>query len=1482
MRIAVVFVVVWASAVSALAQGEDVGKPHWVTPAGGAETALQRAEQALGRNAWRAVAEGVRRVMQDHAQDWTARVRHRYIGARHRALRLLQRLPPEGRQAFEDLCGADAEQALRRTLADDDRTGLIDVVRRFEGTRAGLRAIVALADRALLHGRPAEARLLLGRLSTLYRKALEDPAVRARVGRAAARDRAEGGPPFTAFEKDAGARSLEPLPREPWPMIGGSPTRTALAPSPRFPADGMPPVQYELDVDIEERRWDRPAFPGGRRYPRQNRRVNWDEKWAGYGPVHPVIAGGILLHSDGIKVHATNLYGGDPLWSFHFAGQVESDGRTNLSSLFSPVVADGTVYVALEQRHPYQPQKLQGVPITYYLPERRLAALDLDSGDPLWQHNDAWLAANPRDKALLAGLTVTGSPLVRGNRVYVAGTKSLGTFHTYLLALDRRTGRVEFMLRVSNGQSELNLFGRQLQESAPTPVAEADGVLYYGTNLGMFVAVDALLGTPLWLTEYPIVPLPSTYYWFEAPRRWPLFENAPPLITADHIVIAPSDGRALLFLDRYSGHVFKTVRVHGRSERARGEPPPPRAIHGTDGERIFISGKNEVIAIRAVEDRERGLAIGAIDWRARFDSIHIGAGRGLVTRQSLLVPTHSAIYRFDPATGKRRGPPLSRETHPDNDRMVNLVTGDGVLVTASRDGVTARFDREQVIAAAKDRVRRAPNRPGVLLTAADVFLAVGRVKDAIEHYRRASTKAGQIGALAAASRAQLGLHRALLRRAYGALEEGSDRAGEEFDAAVRAAPNTAARLRTRIRWEASWPWPRISPVTAVKWRVRNLRALAREHGDAQRDDQRRSVRAWALLEIAKIQLERDQIAKGLKVLHALIEAEPETGAAREAVRRIGELLKNYGRSHYEPYELRAERLFAAARKSRDLGALERGLRLYGNARAAIPATIELAQRRVETDEPAAAARVLRRFLVEQTGSEHAPELAQARVLMIRALHGMKAYGHAYAAIQRLRARHGEQIVVRDDGARVTARALADEWRRRKPYPSFARSARSTELGPEVEHRFTKKVGDDYLDLVDVAGQIPKSLPPAVFIRARTRVHVYNGRTGEKLYALECDREPKEPLVFAGNRIHMTTSDTTRVFDATTGRALQSRRLPEGHTAEHLVEHKGQLFLVFRDRPRRGRLGISALHAEDGSVLWTRSLAGGGADRVHSRFQIVPRDGRLLVFSTNPLSLTVLDSTSGAIEHGNDRVLAAGAAHRLPPFPPVVLEDGRILLCIREQRPGRREYSMLHTYSLLLIDPSSPGPGMVLWRQRAPTHTNNRDPVKLERIGRYAVVLDQAQGAAVFEIESGKLVKYAAGLRAGPVNQGRFGPGLPPQPEHDTLLLVLTSGNPRRAARLSAFKVPELTQRYTQELTRRPRERARLVPSRGTLAFELHEDRRTVLAPRLHLVDPLDGAVLQKIPIKLQAGNVDYVHARVQNGLLVVVASDGRVHVYGPK
>ena len=718
---------------------------------------------------------------------------------------------------------------------------------------------------------------------------------------------------------------------------------------------------------------------------------DWDEHWQEFNPSHPVIARGFRRVFDGPPDYRAQPLpqGGRRALALPAQSPTSSRrGRTNLSILFNPVVADGIVYGSIEVPTSYRPQRLQSVPITYYLPARRLVAIDLDSGDVLWSHEEE--ALDRGGDARMRNLTIVGPPLVRGDRLYVGACRErTELFHNLLLAIDRRTGKLIYETRISQGQQELNLFGRKLNEAAGTPIAEADGVLYYGTNQGVVAAVDALLGTPLWATTYAVIPIPSTYLWFEAPRRWPRFDNGPPLVAGDKLIIAPSDGRAVMALQRTTGRLlWRNTFVGDRDFGFR-----PGIVQGVDDERVFLSGDDGVAAVW-LHDKEGVRKGGTTAWLQPFpddEDTDSGAGRGLLSKGELWIPAYAAIFRYDPVTGKALSPIHKRKPDDrDRDVPVNLVAGDGVLITAGRDFLCARYEEDEVIALVKGRMRKAPGAIAPMLGAADVFLATGRLGWAAERYKQARAAAAKRGLAVAERRAAEGLHRTLLTRAQNRLHHDLSKAPRDFDAAIKAAPD--ARTRYRARRHLDRLLASRSGAEVSTWRLRNLRDIERDHGSFSLDGEERTVRGWALREMAQILVSLNEPRRAIDVLQRLIENDPAGPEGRHASGQLRDILLSEGRVHYLTYEKRARRLFKATLESGDLGALERGLLIYSNAEAAADATIELASRRLRAGEAGPAATALQRFLVEHPGARQVP---QALVLMVRALHERRSYGQAF-------------------------------------------------------------------------------------------------------------------------------------------------------------------------------------------------------------------------------------------------------------------------------------------------------------------------------------------------------------------------------------------------------------------------------------------------------------------------------------------------------
>jgi len=1444
-------------AIAAGAQEGEVGQPYWVSTPPGASAALKQAIGALGTRDWTGASHAIQQVFDRYG---TAFVKSGsvYRGAREAATQILASAPPELRSEYERIYGPNAEEALRQALATKDRTALLDVVRIFEGTAAGLRAAVILADDSIQHGRPAEARLLLMRLGRLHPSTAQDDAIVRRLALAAARDHAEGGPPA---DPEAPRVATDGS----WPMLGGNASRDRVAGRPSFA-----PLRYTIDMEIRQRLWDNPPHPDPNYYGRQAQHddLTWRERWSSYDPVEPVVSRGILVASDGKRVSAYNLFSGAPLWQYPEQVQVENDGRTNLSTIFTPVIADGVVYVALDVPIAFRPQLLQEVPIIYYLPMRRLVALDLESGAVLWRHDDEFFDTHP-DAEVLRPLSMTGAPVVRGDRLYASAVASEGTFHSHVVAIDRHTGEVVYALRVSNGQQELNLFGRQLQECMPMPVTEVDGVLYCGTNLGVIAAVDALLGTPLWAAGYETETIPSTFYWFEAPRRWPRFANRPPLVSGDTVIALPIDSTFILGLDRRTGErIFRVPPQIIASDR----PLDLQVLHAADAERAYVGGQRGVAALWLIHDPARGAEPGEIAWTTRFAEGDGGTGHGFLAEDALWVPTSDAVYRIDPGTGKCLEAP-KREGR-DGNLYVHLVWGDGVLVTAGRTLLGARFDREAVLTQARERARLRPDEPGPLLDAADIHLAAGEVSPAVDLFRRAKTLADARGGSAAALRAEQGLHRALLRRAKDSVDARAfDRAEGEFEAALRAAPDDPTRIRAQRALEEALAGA--GEEGARKWRAKNLRALERDYGDVPDGVTGRPLRSWALLRLAELQVDEGSPRRALAFLQQLVERDPDGEDGRLANERIRRLLEEH-RDAYEPYEKRAARLFESALAAGDLEALDRGLRIYANAEAAEGAAIELARRQLRAKDATGATRTMQTFLAEHPLS---PRIAEGLLLMVEALDARGSYGPAQAALLRLRGRHGDLLLPRPDGSKVPARVVAEEWLAKEPYASLARSARRRDLPPKLRLLFAQEfLNDPNPEVPDLLGQIPEALRGTVVIKAGTqRVRVLDAETGAERYALDFGLDqPKGPLVFAGDRLYAATEGFVHVFDAATGRALQRRPVPDRGRALSLAEQRGQVFLLYRERGIHGQVGLAALHPVDGSVLWSRLLPAGAMDPPGASYQVVAHEDRLLLFSTQPVEVFVLDPTSGAVDNRILLEASAGAERRIEP---ILLPGGRVLVGVGTRQPGQG-FQYRHAYSVFLLDPGAEGDAAIVWRYRSKSDDESRSLRHLNVARDYVAAVDDTRGATVLELETGREVKSVDRLEVpGGEDDERY---LDPdaQPRHDSLLLVVTPTTGEALARLSAYEMPDLRLRYSVELTESSRDIAKLVDAQGVLVVSVGPRQGRMGRPRIRLLDPLSGDLLDELV--LPRADLNYTLSKVQNGVLLVTTDTNWVFAYGAR
>ncbi|MEM8885771.1 MAG: PQQ-binding-like beta-propeller repeat protein [Planctomycetota bacterium] len=1477
------FVVLFSSALFA----DDANRPFWVSTPSAAEQAIADAKVATASGNIEKAARLLQVVFDEHPRAFIAEGRVRpgraptaFVGARQRALEILAGWAQPMRATYEKLFGGIADELLRQALAVQDEDGLRTVILRFEGTRAGLAATLSLADRALQRGHAAEARLLLARVGQMHPDALDGIAGRLRL--AARRDHERGGPPPAAGAESDEEAPIPSATESEWPMMGGDARRSRIAgpirlrPSGRI-ADPSPLPAYSIPFALDERASDEPIQPergfGAGRGVRHFE--EWRRRWREFAPMQPAIARGNLVYSDGRRVVALNLYTGDELWSYPEKPFPDNKGRTNLNQILAPSIIDGVVYATIEVGVPFRPQFLQGVPITYYIPQRRLVAIDLESGKRLWSHEPAQLAANPADESdelgqRLAKLSIVGPPLVRGNRVYAPAAFSEGIIHTHLLAVDRHTGKPVYATRLSNGQLELNLFGRELNELATTPVAESNGQIIVGTNLGVVTAIDAVLGAPLWARTYDILPIPKTFLWFEAPRRWGDIDNGPPLIVDDKVILTPPDGTHVICYHRRTGR--ELWRFSARYNDFHFEV---RRLHGSDGKRLFLGGDEGVLAIWLEDDPANNRRAMQRDWLARFPDSDLGTGRGVLAEDGLWVPTYGSILHLDPETGNELAGSFER-VGIDAGRRVHLTWAAGALVATTApadssrepDVLTVRYRREDVLRLAQEGVRRNPEAPESHLAAGDIHLAVGEFEQAARCFRAALERAEKTARPYLAQRARTGLHRALLRKAFLVLEETPDRAAAAFESAFKAAPDAEHEWEARRALEGA-----LGNGADADWRLNNLRQIEKRFGERVIDEAGRTARGWALRRMALIHVKLNDARRAVADLQKLLEADPTGPDARLATDTIRRILVLRGRKPYEPYERRARKLFEATIESGNLDALERGLRMYANAESADEAIITLGRLRLAAGEVEAASSVVQRFLLDRPDS---PQVPDALALLFEAYHARQAFGPALAALQRLRRGFPEAQVRRADGARVRAAAWVDAWLEKEPYASLRRSAHRLDLEPPLVERFDLQFDGQYVDVPDLLGQKPPALRDAVVVRLGEEAVAIDARNGRELYRVRVGRPPSGPFVMANGKLIITTDRAVHVFDAGSGRTIAVRAIPEGDEGLRLHEHHGQVFLVSSGRHERHSLRVSALDPDSGRTLWSRSIPRIRNRERHNERAVAVLGDRLVVLSSAAAHITVLDTSSGAIET-RVRLLEDGSAH--PNLPLITLPDGRILVGYGSSTSGRRSSTYQRSFGIALLDPARSGRDVVAWRYDPPRGARTRYLRHLRVVGKHVVAIERSGAVTVLNLRDGTAVSEHRLTELLDVNTAPLADN---QPMHDSMLLLVGRGAGDDPPRLFMLEPPELGQKFAPlELAEDTASRPSVIRSDGVVTVALVPVRglRVGDGLRFLLVDPMNARRVQMLQPRV--GDASWFNGKVQNGILLVTLGN-RVVGYGPK
>ena len=404
----------------------------------------------------------------------------------------MTRLPSVARDRYRERFEPEAEEALTEALTRGGRRTLVEVARRYPYTNAGIRAWFAVGDLELEFGN-ADACLAAWRRGEEQLAVLGEPVpVGALQRREAVADL------VLDLESSVGDATLRGGMRLPGPDTG-------IGPLPMENSDRW--VLADLDME---------PFNGTRRTEFYN--------------LFPMLAGDKLLVTSSLRLHCIDAFSSELLWTTDEPAGWEDLAKWTRKSLFegidrnlcliAPAAGSGVAVAALQV--PYansEDHDYQGIDILKPIPERRLHAFDLETGEPLWNH------APPIDWDGEFGsyeqvMLVAAPPVVTGSRVIVPCYRMRGRILFQVACYDLRSGERLWSTPLVSGQSELNMFGRQTHEFCGAPVTvDGDGVFVL-SQLGTIARVDLFTGRIVWESRYEQIDILRTTVGQQASVTW--------------------------------------------------------------------------------------------------------------------------------------------------------------------------------------------------------------------------------------------------------------------------------------------------------------------------------------------------------------------------------------------------------------------------------------------------------------------------------------------------------------------------------------------------------------------------------------------------------------------------------------------------------------------------------------------------------------------------------------------------------------------------------------------------------------------------------------------------------------------------------------------------------------------------------------------------------------------------------------------------
>jgi outer membrane protein assembly factor BamB/tetratricopeptide (TPR) repeat protein len=824
-----------------------------------------------------------------------------------------------------------------------------------------------------------------------------------------------------------------------------------------------------------------------------------------------------------------------------------------------------------------------------------IVALDWSSPrKALWQQkaSDLVLPNRPADRGNRS-VNFEGSPVANSHSVYVAVTDRREQTATYIACFDADTGARRWVRYLGAASSEIDNFMAMGMAFGP-PIAgdyghrllSLDGpFLYYQTNLGAVIALEAESGSVRWVATYP---RQDSGRMGQGSDR----DLNPAVVHDGLVIVAPTDAGAIFAFESDSGHLlWKTDPISEEVKLSH--------LLGVAKGRLVATGDRVLLF-----DVRNGKLVST--WPDSGKSPE-GYGRGLLAGNRIYWPTRNEIQVLDQRSGLLAERPI-RLMEVYRTTGGNLVAGDGYLIVAQSDALVVFCQNSRLIDRYRDEIAKSPEQAATYYRLARAAEALGRDQLALQSYELATQKAlptETVDGTSLADAARDHEFRLLTRVAEASRKARDfDVALVRLESAVKISRSDTDRLQARllladVQLEATRPAKAVEILENVLTDER-LRGLS-----VSSDDHHRSIRADLLI--------ADRLA----------------GIVKEHHRRI-----------YEDYDRQARELFERGRREQDPRLLDEVSRVFPVAEVVPDALLALGEVHQGAGRLGPAAAAYKRLLSLSSPSDEAR--VRALWLLAQVFESQNLLVSARDALLQILTRYprirlddlGRDGPVADLASVKLARAPLSQLSADRPRPSV----------PLPLTRVWHSQADKSRGLkVLIATGLPPGLQCSrVFAVEGTSLSPINPATGDHRWKTEIGA----PAIWVGylaDKLLAATSQQIVALELNTGAELwrsgqgppaRKRSGPDpfarpvaatasaspARGALHEFQLSGgRLFCL------RGEEELIALDGDSGSVNWTFTTRGSSINR---RIWIGPE--RTVLEIQKPNLIIVLETESGRL------------------------------------------------------------------------------------------------------------------------------------------------------------------------------------------------------------------------------------------------------------